>query len=424
MLLVPEINGQLVSVKSIESAGFTVVFKDERVFVQSERENIHLATRTEGDQYRCDFQPLNASAMSTSVNADGMPWHRRLGHPNRSLLNLMSLPSTETFCDICPPAKQSAYPMGTGPRTRETTPWRTVHTDTCGPISPETPSGARYFLTFTDDFSRFTEVRLLRKKSEVAKELIFFLKSHQSVKKIRCDNAKEYFTEEVKNCTRKMGMSMDPSPLYTPALNGIAERVNRTLIEKAKALILDAKLPKSYWGYAVQTAAYLKNRIPSRSIENNTPYELIHGRKADIKNLRVFGSKAHVMIPKPIRKKMDACTKNMILVGYSSMGYRLLDPSNNRITVSRNATFNEESITSVPTQVRIDISEEEKPETASTTSSRYYHPATPKIPRSPSNGEKQHVSESNPLDSQTRKYSLLRSRQMEVSLSINFALSL
>lgn len=362
VLLVPEINGQLVSVKSIESAGFTVTFKDEKVFVRSEKENIHLATRTTSGQYKCDFIPFNASAMCTSSpDVDGMLWHRRLGHPSIAVLKLMSLPMTDKFCEICPAAKQSASPIGKGPRVRETTPWKMVHTDICGPISPETPSGARYFMTLTDDFSRFTEVRLLRTKGEAAKELILFLKFHQTIKKIRCDNAKEYFTDEIKTYTRKMAIIMDPSPPYMPALNGTAERVNRSLIEKARALIFDAGLPKTYWGYAVQTAAYLKNRVPSRSIENSTSYELLKGKSADIKNLRVFGSTAYAMVPKSLRKKLDSCTKKMILVGYSNMGYRLLDPSNNRITVSRNVTFNENSKHDKPLQIPIDVPENTTP---------------------------------------------------------------
>ncbi|KAG8175272.1 hypothetical protein JTE90_023946 [Oedothorax gibbosus] len=72
---------------------------------------------------------------------------------------------------------------------------------------------------------------------------------------------------------------MDSCPPYVAALNGLAERLNRILIEKARAMILDARLPKTYWGNSVQTAAYLKNHTPSRSIENSTPYERANGRK-------------------------------------------------------------------------------------------------------------------------------------------------
>lgn len=143
----PEISGQLVSVTGIENVGFTVIFKNEKVFVKSNKENIHLATRNKNGQYQCDFAPCSASVM-TSVNTDGMLWHRRLGHPNKQVMKLMSLPTSEDFCDICPAAKQSVLPMGTGPRVKKTVPWKTVHSDLCGAHIARNPFKSKVFFYF------------------------------------------------------------------------------------------------------------------------------------------------------------------------------------------------------------------------------------------------------------------------------------
>lgn len=106
-------------------------------------------------------------------------------------------------------------------------------------------------------------------------------------------------------------------------------------------MIFDARLPTSYWGYAVQTAAYLKHRTPSECTQRLSPYELLYKQKPDLKNLKVFGCTAYAFVPKSQRRKMDKCSTKSIFVGYSNMGYRLLNLSNNRITVSRDIVFDE-----------------------------------------------------------------------------------
>ncbi|GBN07477.1 Retrovirus-related Pol polyprotein from transposon TNT 1-94 [Araneus ventricosus] len=114
---------------------------------------------------------------------------------------------------------------------------RMIHSDLCGPVEPATLSGERYFLTFVDDYSRFCEVRLIKKKSDVAVEFKKFLKLNETVKRIRCDNAKEYVPGELQKVARNAGVEIDPCPPYTPQLNGVAERMNRTLFDKACAML-------------------------------------------------------------------------------------------------------------------------------------------------------------------------------------------
>lgn len=210
VLLVPRINGQLVSVNCIEKAGFSVIFNSDQVFIKSENECMKFAEKKDNGQYICDFSPIVATAMNATAQEKGRLWHRRLGHPSVKIQIMMDLPVPNEFCEICCTSKQTATPMGKGPRTKEKNPWLTVHTDICGPIFPTTASGVKYFMTLIDEHSRFTEVKLLRNKSEAAKELIFFLKLHPTVRRIRCDNAREYFTGELLTFTKKSGIEMAP----------------------------------------------------------------------------------------------------------------------------------------------------------------------------------------------------------------------
>ena len=94
----------------------------------------------------------------------------------------------------------------------------------------------------------------------------------------------------------------------TPEQNGVAERLNRTLVEMARSMLLDGKLKLKFWAEAVSTAVYLKNRTPSSALKI-TPYEAWHGSKPKVDHLRVFGCDAFAHIPKDERSKFDSKTR-------------------------------------------------------------------------------------------------------------------
>ncbi|GBL76997.1 Retrovirus-related Pol polyprotein from transposon TNT 1-94 [Araneus ventricosus] len=160
------------------------------------------------------------------------------------------------------------------------------------------------------------------------------------------DVLKEYVSGELARYCKKSGVVIDPAPPYSPPLNGVAERANRYLLEKARALIYEAKLPKSYWAYTVQTTAYLKNRIPNQTV-GNLPFELKYGKPPDLNIIKVFGCDAYMRVPDNLRKKLDPKSKKMISIGHSTMGNRLLDPVTNHVVVSRNVQINEEKKKSI-----------------------------------------------------------------------------
>ncbi|GBL82879.1 Retrovirus-related Pol polyprotein from transposon TNT 1-94 [Araneus ventricosus] len=151
-------------------------------------------------------------------------------------------------------------------------------------------------------------------------------------------------SEELQKVARNAGVEIDPCPPYTPQLNAVAERMNRTLFDKARAMLYDSKLPKSCWGYAIQAAAFLHNRIPCTSINDLTPYELKYSTKPDLSKIRIFGCDAYVEVADTQRRKLDPKSKKRVFIGYSSMGYRVMDPVTRRITVSRNVRFDEKKI--------------------------------------------------------------------------------
>lgn len=130
---------------------------------------------------------------------------------------------------------------------------------------------------------------------------------------------------------------------YTPEQNGVAERKNRSLIEMARCMLFDANMNFKYWSEAVNAANYLQNRLPSSSVEF-TPYQELFNRKTNLNYVRKFGSTAYVHINKQKRRKLNAVSEKYILVGYcdNSKAYRLLNPDNNKIIISRDVNFIED----------------------------------------------------------------------------------
>lgn len=340
VLYIPELNGNLMSVKQIQNAGFSVTFKNDEAVVKKGSTNFVLCKLSSKGQYICDLLPIVSNSLLAETGEAEL-WHRRLGHSGNHALKKLGLPTTDSFCENCVLSKQPSDPFGKGNRKREQFAMRMIHSDLCGAVEPMTASGERYVLTFVDDYSRFCEVRLIKNKSDIALEFKKFLKMNDSINRIRCDNAPEYVSGELRRVADSMGVTIDPCPPHTPQLNGVAERINKTLFEKARALLYDSKLPKNCWGYAIQVAAYLHNRIPSSSIGDVTPFELKYSRKPDMSQIKLFGCDVYVRVPDALRKKLDPKSKRMIFVGYSNMGYRVMDPITGRVTVSRNVRFNE-----------------------------------------------------------------------------------
>ncbi|GBM94720.1 Copia protein [Araneus ventricosus] len=324
ILFIPEFKGNLIAIKQIQKGGYSVLFKDNKAIVKGKNKTFVLCELNFKGQYVSDLIPTVSNTFVAETEEAEL-WQRRLGHSGSHALRKLGLPTSYSFCENCVLAKQSVEPIGKGNRRRESSLMRIIHSDLCGPLEPATLPGERYVLTFVDDYSRFCEVRLIKKKSDIAVEFNKFLKVNDTVKKIRRDNAKEYVSGELQKVARNAGVEIDPCPLYTPQLNGVAERMNRTLFDKACAMLNDSKLPKSCWGYAIQAAAFLHNTIPCTSINYHTPNALKYSTKPDLSKIRIFGCDAYVKVADTQRRKLDPKSKKMIFIGYSSMGYRVMD---------------------------------------------------------------------------------------------------
>ncbi|KAE8703505.1 hypothetical protein F3Y22_tig00110469pilonHSYRG00245 [Hibiscus syriacus] len=254
-----------------------------------------------------------------------------------------------TLCEHCITSKQHRLKFNTT-NSRGKNVLELVHSDVWqAPVA--SLGGAKYFVSFIDDYSRRCWVYPIKKKSDVFSTFKIFkarveLDSGNKIKCFRIDNGGEYTSEEFDDFCRKEGIERQFTVANTPQQNRVAERMNRTLLERTKAMLRDAGLEKSFWAEAVNTACYLVNRAPSTTIELKTPMEMWTGKPADYSNLYIFGSIVYVMYNSQEISKLDPKSRKCKFLGYADgvKGYRLWDPTARKVIISRDVIFVEDKL--------------------------------------------------------------------------------
>ena len=165
----------------------------------------------------------------------------------------------------------------------------------------------------------------------------------KKIKILRTDNGGEYTSNEFAQYLKNEGIRHEYTIPKTPEQNGVSERMNRTLLELVRTMLVDSGLPHKFWAEALSTACYLKNRSPARALKGMTPYQAFVGRKPNVDLLKNFGCGCYAHVPKDERKKLDSKSVKCIFLEYGSdvKGYRLYDTEKGKILYSRDVIFNE-----------------------------------------------------------------------------------
>ncbi|KAK0597651.1 hypothetical protein LWI29_027264 [Acer saccharum] len=206
-------------------------------------------------------------------------------------------------------------------------------------------------VTFIDDYSRRCWVYPIKRKLDVfevfkASKARVELDSGKKIKCLRTDNGREYTDGEFFAFCKQEGIERQFTVTYTPQQNGVAERMNRTLAERIRAMLRIAGLSNSFWAEAAKIACYVINRSPSIAIELKTPMEIWTGKPADYSNLHSLGCPVYVMYNAQERTKLDPKSRRCIFLGYADgvKGYRLWDPTAHKVVISRDVIFVEDQL--------------------------------------------------------------------------------
>lgn len=373
---------------------YEVTFTKDKATISKDGKVQFMGNR-KGSLYEVEFQVEKSifAGVADVKHFSQNLWHSRLCHLNvfdmKKLIgqnmvtgmDKINVDTAEKFCESCVMGKQSKLPFTKSKVIRSNRVLELIHTDVFGPVSEEAWDGSKYFVAFTDDYSRASMIYCIQYKSEVYdkfKEFVALAESLHgkkmkkldcsSIAKLKADNGGEYISNELKNFCKERGIQIIYTVPSNPEMNGVAERLNRTLAEKARTMLLASNLGKRFWNEAIATVNYVKNRSPTSAhgdqFKDKTPAEIWYGSKPDVSHLRIFGSICYNYVPKEKRSKLDAKATKCIMLGYGSslFTYRLWDTEDNKLIIGRHVTFNERAILEVPKFVEITDSEAEDDE--------------------------------------------------------------
>lgn len=355
---VPNIKTNILSLGQLTEKGYSIFLKDRLLHLKDKQGRLVARVEMERNRmYKLNLKGIREKCLQVNVEGKASLWHHRFGHLHHGGLKELAkknmvhgLPNMDyegIFCEECVLSKHVRTPFQKKAEYWAKQPLELIHTDICGPITPVSFSGRRYFISFIDDFSRKTWVYFLKEKSEafeVFKKFKVMVEkaTGRHIKAIRSDRGGEYTSIAFVKYCEEQGIRKFLTAPYTPQQNGVAERKNRTILDMVRSMLKSKKMPKEFWAEAVKCAIYVQNRCPHAKLKNQTPQEAWNGKKPTVSHLKVFGSVAYAHIPDQQRTKLEDKSKKYIFIGYDekTKGYKLLDPTSKKVTVSRDVRVN------------------------------------------------------------------------------------
>ncbi|MBW0538230.1 hypothetical protein O181_077945 [Austropuccinia psidii MF-1] len=239
-LYVPKITKNLVSLLDLFDKSITIT-KDNNQFHISQSRQVLLSGHIINKLMVVTF---NQPKSFLTKGGEDPPWHQRLGHPGNQVLKSLGFTNfSEQPCDVCAKGKMTTLPFK-GHFTEVAEPLECLHLDFVGPITPTSKSGYCYFLTMVDQHTSFKITKFLKHKSDVFNEFVIQQKllenlHDRKIKKIVTDSGGEFVNQKFKDLANTCGFTHVVAPPYTPEYNGFAERANRTILDKARCLLLN-----------------------------------------------------------------------------------------------------------------------------------------------------------------------------------------
>ncbi|GJS04380.1 retrovirus-related pol polyprotein from transposon TNT 1-94, partial [Tanacetum coccineum] len=308
-------------------SGYTIKMQSGKVKVINGSRVILSGIRRDNCVYSLDVHAMVSELNASVEEKDSLTqvWHKRLGHISEAGLHVLEKQGLFGkkslgklgFYENCVLGKSHRVSFGVGRHTTQGV-IDYVHSDLWGP----------------------SQVESLGECEQLVEN-----QTGRMVKKPRTDIGLEFCNREFEQLCIESGIARHLTVTGMPQQNGLAECMNRFLMDKVRCLLIQFGLPKTFWAEATCTAAYLINRSPSTTIEKKTPIKMWSGHPSDYGILRIFGC---VVYPHDKQGKLEPRVIKCVLLGYSEgvKGYRLyrLDDESPKIVTNRNVVFNESVI--------------------------------------------------------------------------------
>ncbi|KAL4590248.1 hypothetical protein LXL04_003174 [Taraxacum kok-saghyz] len=338
------------SVARLKQSGFTYQFVDDNIhsfmngmfYFEARPINGIYELNLDCSSNNNSIYHANTKRVKNDLNQTYL-WHCRLGHINKNRISILQKSGflkendIDSFdiCESCLCEKMTKSPFsGTSERAKDLL--GIIHTDVCGPFRTMCRNSDRYFITFTDDYSRYGYVYLMKHKHEAFEMFKLFQSEvekqpNKTIKILRSDRGGQYLSEEFLNHLRNRRIISQHTPPRTPQHNGVSERRKRTLLDMVHSMMSRSTLPLSFWSYALLTAARM-------------------------------GCEAYVK--QEASNKLDPSSTKCTFVGYPKdcLGYYFYIPSENKMFIARQAEFLENKfLTDKASGRHVELEEDQEP---------------------------------------------------------------
>ncbi|KAD7117216.1 hypothetical protein E3N88_04484 [Mikania micrantha] len=320
---IPDLCSNILSLGQMTEVGCKVWMDEDQLWLYEDGYQLMMQVqRSPNRLYKISLKIGTPVCLLSSIKDQAWLWHARLGHLNFRAINNMKSKNIvigdlttmqgEQVCDACMLGKQARNSFPKKSLYRANKPFELVHTDLCGPISPPTLGGNRYFMLLVDDYTRYAWVYALRTKDEALGVFKKFkneveLEHELKVKALKSDRGGEFLNRLFAEYCDETGVKRMFTAPYSPQQNGVVERRNRTVLNSTRSMLKALKLPQNLWGEAV------------------------------------FGCLAHMKIPSVKVTKLDDRSQKVVHLGMEpgTKAYRLYDPFQKKVYVSRDVKFEE-----------------------------------------------------------------------------------
>ncbi|KAG7598335.1 Reverse transcriptase RNA-dependent DNA polymerase [Arabidopsis suecica] len=353
---IPDMDRNLLSLGTFEKAGYSFASKDGILSIKTGERTV-LSGRRCDTLYLLQWKPAVTEALVVkSYQDDTMLWHKRLGHMSQKNMAILvkkgfldgKRVSSFDTCEDCiyGKAKRVSFSLAQHDAKEKL---EYVHSDLWGaPTVPLSLSKCQYFISFIDDYTRKVWVYFLKTKDEAFEKFEEWVnlvenQSEKKVKTLRTDNGLEFCNRQFDTYCGSKGIQRDKTCAYTPQQNGVAERMNRTIMERVRCMLSDSGLPKRFWAEATHTAVILINKTPATALDFEIPDKKWFEKPPVYSYLRRYGSVAYVHTDEG---KLNPRAKKGILVGYPAgvKGYKIWLVDEHKCVISRNVLFQENAV--------------------------------------------------------------------------------
>ncbi|WVZ68030.1 hypothetical protein U9M48_017021 [Paspalum notatum var. saurae] len=278
---IPQLRTSITSLGQLDERGCEVLIKHGILTIRDrELQLLTKVKRSINRMYLLNLSIVRPVCLAAVKDDEAWLWHARFGHLSFEALAKMSrewmargmprIEHVEELCDSCLAGKQRRSPFAKKAKYRAGDRLELVHGDMCGPISPATHGGRKYFLLLVDDTTRFMWLRLLSSKDEAPEAIKHFqakveAETGNKLKVLRTDRGGKFTSVEFGRYCPDEGVERHLTAPYSPQQNGVVERRNQTIVGMARSMLKAKKMPAEFRGEAVNTAVFILNRHRPRA---------------------------------------------------------------------------------------------------------------------------------------------------------------